>query len=133
MIISSCKKKFIVNIPYKMFLTIQLMHLTCRKDRIQSPTRKEGQDLFWRTSDDSSRNNPRMKNNMMNVVMWHYYVTLLIKNLPTMKKRQRRKNGRMLWSRSTSRSWRMMSGMLSQDQRGSMLWLPNGSTRSGMM
>ena len=58
-----------MNIPYEMFLTIQLMHLTCRKDRIQSPTRKEGQDLFRRTSDDSSRNNPRMKNNMMNVVM----------------------------------------------------------------
>ena len=23
-----------MNIPYEMFLTIQLMHLTCRKDRI---------------------------------------------------------------------------------------------------
>ena len=48
-----------MNIPYEMFLTIQLMHLTCRKDRVQSPTRKEGQDLFRRTSDDSSRKNPR--------------------------------------------------------------------------
>ena len=47
-----------MNIPYEMFLTIQLMHLTCRKDRVQSPTRKEGRDLFRRTSDDSSRNNP---------------------------------------------------------------------------
>ena len=48
-----------MNIPHEMFLTIQLMHLTCRKDRIQSPTRKEGRDLFRRTSHDSSRNNPR--------------------------------------------------------------------------
>ena len=47
-----------MNMPYEMFLTIQLMHLTCRKYRVQSPTRKEGQDLFQRTSDDSSRNNP---------------------------------------------------------------------------
>ena len=37
-----------------MFLIMQL-NLTCRKDRVQSPTRKEGWDLFWRTSDDSSR------------------------------------------------------------------------------
>ena len=29
-------------------------------------------------------------------VMWHCYVTLLIKNLPTMKKRQRINNGRMI-------------------------------------
>ena len=40
---------------YEMFLTIQLVHLTCRKDNVQSPTRKEGYDLFQRTSDDSSR------------------------------------------------------------------------------
>ena len=25
-----------MNIPYEMFLTIQLMHLTCRKDRIDN-------------------------------------------------------------------------------------------------
>ena len=25
-----------MNIPYEMFLTIQLMHLTCRKDRIHN-------------------------------------------------------------------------------------------------
>ena len=60
---------FIMNIPYEMFLTIQLMHLTCRKNHVQSPTRKEGRDLFRITSDDISRNNPRMKNNMMNPVM----------------------------------------------------------------
>ena len=53
-----------MNIPYENFLTIQLMDLTCRKNRVQSPTRKEGRDLFRRTSDDNSRNNPRMKNSM---------------------------------------------------------------------
>ena len=58
-----------MNMPYEMFLTIQLIHLTCRKDHVQSPTRKEGRYLFQRTSDDNSRNNPRMKNNMMNAVM----------------------------------------------------------------
>ena len=58
-----------MNMPYEMFLTIKLMHLTCRKDHIQSSTRKEGRDLFFGTSDGSSINNPRMKNNMMNVVM----------------------------------------------------------------
>ena len=57
-----------MNIPYEMFLTIQLTHLTCSKNCVQSPTRKEGRDLFQRTSDDSSRNNPRMKNNEMNAV-----------------------------------------------------------------
>ena len=41
--------------PYEMFLTIQLVHLTCRKDRVQSPIRKEGWDLFRRTSEDNSR------------------------------------------------------------------------------
>ena len=58
-----------MNMPYEMFLTMQLMHLTCRKYRIKSPTRKEGRDLFRRTSDDSLRNNPRMKNSMMNAVI----------------------------------------------------------------
>ena len=47
-----------MNMPYEMFLTIQLIHLTCRKDRVQSPTRKEGWDLFQRTSNDSSRFTP---------------------------------------------------------------------------
>ena len=41
-----------MNMPYEMFLSIQLMHLTCRKDHVQWPTRKEGQDLFRGTSDD---------------------------------------------------------------------------------
>ena len=50
-----------MNIPYEIFLTIQLMHLTCRKDRVQFPTRKEGWDLFRRTSDNSSRNNPEWR------------------------------------------------------------------------
>ena len=30
-----------MNMPYEMFLTIQLMHLTCRKDHVQSPTKKD--------------------------------------------------------------------------------------------
>ena len=58
------KEFSIINIPYEMFITIQLIYLTCRKDNIQSPTRKEGRDLFRRTIEVSSRNNPRMKNNM---------------------------------------------------------------------
>ena len=41
-----------MNIPYEMFLTIQLMRLTCIKNRVQSPILKEGSDLFRRTSDD---------------------------------------------------------------------------------
>ena len=39
---------------YEMFITMQLVHLTYRKDCVQFPTRKEGWDLFRRTSDDSS-------------------------------------------------------------------------------
>ena len=50
-----------MNIPYEMFLTIPLMHLTSRKYSVQSPTRKEGWDLFQRTIDDSSRNNTRWR------------------------------------------------------------------------
>ena len=42
-----------MNMLYGMFLTIELMHLTCRKDHAQVPTGKEGWDLFRRTSDDS--------------------------------------------------------------------------------
>ena len=30
-----------MNMPYEMFLTIQLMHLTCRKDCVQYPTKKD--------------------------------------------------------------------------------------------
>ena len=47
-----------MNTPYEMFLTIQLMHLTCRKDHVQSPTSKEGRDLFRIKSDDGSIKNP---------------------------------------------------------------------------
>ena len=36
-----------------MFLIMQL-NLTCRKYRVQSPTRKEGWDLFRRTSEKGS-------------------------------------------------------------------------------
>ena len=48
----------IMNMPYETFLTIKLVHLTCSKDRVQSPIRKEGWDLFRRTSDNSSRFTP---------------------------------------------------------------------------
>ena len=47
-----------MNLHYEMFLIIQLVHLTCRKYRVQSPTRKEGRYLFQRTSDNSSRFTP---------------------------------------------------------------------------
>ena len=61
-----------INIPYEMFLTIQL-HLTCRKDRIHNHLQaKKNEDLFRRTSDDSFKT----KNNMMNAV------TSLMQNLP---------------------------------------------------
>ena len=43
---------------YEMFLTMQLVHLTCRKDCVKSPTRIEGSNLFQRKSDDSSRFTP---------------------------------------------------------------------------
>ena len=44
-----------MNIPYEMFLTIQ-MHLTCRKDCIHNHLQsKMNEDLFRRTSDDSSK------------------------------------------------------------------------------
>ena len=33
---------------------MKLVHLTCSKDHVQSPKIKEGWDLLWRTSDDSS-------------------------------------------------------------------------------
>ena len=48
----------IMNMPYEMFITIQLVHLNCRKDHVKSPTIKEGWDLFQRISDDSSRFTP---------------------------------------------------------------------------
>ena len=42
-----------MNMSYQMFLTIQMMYLTCRNDHVQPPIRKEGWDLFQRISDDS--------------------------------------------------------------------------------
>ena len=84
-----------MNMPYEMFLTIQLMHLTCTKYHIQSATRKEGRDLFRRTSDDSLRNNPRMKNNMTNAGMWHCWATSLMQNIIAMKKYPRRNRRRV--------------------------------------
>ena len=50
-----------MNILYEMFLTIQLMHLTCRKDHIHNRLQaKKNEDLFRRTNDDSAKT----KNNM---------------------------------------------------------------------
>ena len=44
-----------MNIPYEMFLTIQ-MHLTCRKDRIYNHLQaKKNEDLFQIASDDISK------------------------------------------------------------------------------
>ena len=62
-----------MNIPYEMFLTIQLIHLNCRKYHIHNRLQaKKNEDLFRRTSDDSFKT----KNNMMNAV------TSLMQNLP---------------------------------------------------
>ena len=88
------------------------MHLTCRKDRVQSPTRKEGWDFFQRTNDDSSRNNPKWR------IVWldfkrpqthSSYVTLLndiIDAKPSSYEEVAKKKGK----ESTS-SRRMMSRM----------------------
>ena len=65
-----------------MFLTIQL-HLTCRKDRLQA---KKNEDLFRRTSDDSSKT----KNNMTSAV------TSLMQNLPSTKKKGKTNSRRMM-------------------------------------
>ena len=43
---------------YEIVLTMQLVHLNGRKGPVQSPTRKEGRDLFRRTSDNNSRFTP---------------------------------------------------------------------------
>ena len=65
-----------MNIPYEMFLTIQL-HLTCRKDRIHNHLQeKKNEDLFGRTSDDISKT----KNIVMSAV------TSLMQNLLATKK-----------------------------------------------
>ena len=75
-----------MNIPYEMFLTIQ-MHLTCRKDRIHNHLQaKKNEDLFRRTSNDSSKT----KNNMMSAV------TSLMQNLPATKEKGKTSSGRMM-------------------------------------
>ena len=54
---------------YEMVLTMQLVHLTCRKGLVQPPTRR--MRLFQRTSDDNSRfttikfEAPRVRDTMM--------------------------------------------------------------------
>ena len=79
-----------MNIPYEMFLTIQ-MHLTCRKDRIHNRLQeKKNEDLFQRTSDDSSKT----KNNMTSAV------TSLMQNLPSTKKKGKTSSRRMMSGRS---------------------------------
>ena len=79
-----------MNIPYEMFLTIQL-YLTCRKDRIHNHLQaKKNEDLFRRTSDDSSKT----KNNMMSAV------TSLMQNLPATKKKGKISSRRMMSGRS---------------------------------
>ena len=103
-----------------MFLTIQLVHLTCRKDNVQSPTRKEGWDLFQRTSDNSS--NTRWRR------IWRYfqkkkrpqtqcnYVTLLsdiIDVEPSSYEEATKKKGK-----ENTSSRRMMSRMQYQDLKG---------------
>ena len=75
-----------MNIPYEMFLTIQ-MHLTCRKDRIHNRLQaKKNEDLFRRTSDDSLKT----KDNMMSAV------TSLMQNLPATKKKGNTSSRRMM-------------------------------------
>ena len=75
-----------MNIPYEMFLTIQL-HLTCRKDRIHHRLQaKKDEDLFQRTSDDSSKT----KINMMSAV------TSLMWNLLATKKKGKTSSRRMM-------------------------------------
>ena len=79
-----------MNFPYEMFLTMQ-MHLTCRKDRIHNHLQaKKNEDLFQRTSDDSSKT----KNNMTSAV------TSLMQNLPATKKKGKTSSRRMMSRRS---------------------------------
>ena len=54
-----------MNIPYEMFVTIQ-MHLTCRKDCIHNRLQaKKNEDLFRITSDDSSKTKNNMTSSQM--------------------------------------------------------------------
>ena len=63
------------------------MHLNCMKDRMHNHLQaKKNEDLFQRTSDDSSKT----KNNMTNTV------TSLIQNLPAMKKKGKTSSRRMI-------------------------------------
>ena len=79
-----------MNIPYEMFLTIQ-MHLTCRKHRIHNHLQaKKNQDLFQRTSDDSLKTN----NNMTSAM------TSLMQNLPATKKKGKTSSRRMMLRKS---------------------------------
>ena len=79
-----------MNIPYEMFLTIQ-MHLTCRKDHIHNHLQaKKNEDLFQRTSDESSKT----KNNITSVVR------SLMQNLPATKKKGKTSSRRMMSGRS---------------------------------
>ena len=76
-----------MNIPYEMFLTIQLIHFNCRKDRIHNRLQeKKNEDLFQRTSDDSSKT----KNNMTSAV------TSLMQNLLATKKKGKTSSRRMM-------------------------------------
>ena len=43
---------------YEIVLTMQLVHLNCRKGPVQPTIRKQGWDLFRRTSDYNSRLTP---------------------------------------------------------------------------
>ena len=66
-----------MNITYEMFLIIQ-MHLTCRKDHIHNHLQaNKNEDLFRRTSDDSSKT----KNNITSAMK------SLMQNLPRIKGR----------------------------------------------
>ena len=79
-----------MNIPYEMFLIIQL-HLTCMKDHIHNHLQeKKNEDLFRRTSDDISKT----KNNMLSAV------TSLMQNLPATKKKGKTSSRRMMSRRS---------------------------------
>ena len=79
-----------MNIPCEMFLTIQ-MDLTCRKDHIHNLLQaKKNEDLFRRTSDNSSKT----KNNMTSAV------TSLMQNLPATKKKGKISSRRMMYGRS---------------------------------
>ena len=64
-----------MNIPYDIFLTIQ-MHLTCRKDSVHNHLQAKKNETYSKEQVATFQ----MKNNMMNTM------TSLIQNLPAMKK-----------------------------------------------